>query len=135
MVAGARRVLSRPDRPGVDRRLADIARAVSTAASFRAQADAAKAVETSCAQLRALVRGGGFPQVPLRVLTPDSPAVNRTDRLVRAQNLQQLHPREAAASTRGGHHVVAGSSHMVYLDQPLTLADHIEHVAAETRQN
>ena len=133
VAAGARRVLSRPDRPGVAQRLDDIARAVSTADSFRAQAETAAAVPTSRAQLRVLAREGRFPPVPLRVLTPDSAPVNRTDRLVRAQNLQHLHPREAGASARGSHHVVAGSSHLVHLDQPRALADHIAGVAAAAR--
>lgn len=52
------------------------------------------------------------------------------DRLVRAQNLEHLHPREAAASSRGSHHVIEQSSHMMSLDEPEALADHIRAVAA-----
>jgi pimeloyl-ACP methyl ester carboxylesterase len=112
----------RVDRPG----LGDSpAHAATDPAALRAQADAAAAVPTSRRQLRELTASASFPAVAVRVLTPDSPPVNRIDRLVRAQNLTELHPREAAASPRGSHHVVTGSSHMVHLDQPEALAEHI----------
>ena len=128
LVAGARRALSRPDRPGIETRLHEIADAVTTPSSFRVQAEGAAAVPTSRVTLRKLVGRGGFPPVPLRVLTPDSPPVNRMDRLVRTQNLNTLHPREAAASPHGSHHVIEHSSHLIHLDQPEVLADHIAAV-------